>query len=427
MEEKLFKKYIILWLSQSVSGLGSSMTGFALVLWAYGQSQSAMSVSLMSFCNYVPYVLFSLFVGDFIDRHRKKTIMLVSDSVAAIGSLAVFAFLVTGHLSVWNIYIVNTIVGVTNAFQQPASAVATRWLVPKEKISNVSGMNSFSNNLIVVFSPMLAAFLFAIGGLSLVLLIDLASFVFAFCVLLFFIAIPEQVQQRTASSPFAGIAEGFSFLKKEKGILYIMLTMALINFFSRLTYENILSPMILARSSGNNIALGIVNACMGVGGIAGGIIVSIKKESRHKATAIYVSAALSFLFGDLIMAIGKNVYCWSVAAVAASLPIPFIMANQNAILYRKIPSVIQGRVFAVRNAIQYSTIPVGIILGGYLADYVLEPFMRSGNAMAVALGKVTGYGAGSGMAVMFLCTGVCGFTVSMASCLNRTIRQLNKI
>lgn len=342
MEEKLFKKYIILWLSQSVSGLGSSMTGFALVLWAYGQSQSAMSVSLMSFCNYVPYVLFSLFVGDFIDRHRKKTIMLVSDSVAAIGSLAVFAFLVTGHLSVWNIYIVNTIVGVTNAFQQPASAVATGWLVPKEKISNVSGMNSFSNNLIVVFSPMLAAFLFAIGGLSLVLLIDLASFVFAFCVLLFFIAIPEQVQQRTASSPFAGIAEGFSFLKKEKGILYIMLTMALINFFSRLTYENILSPMILARSSGNNIALGIVNACMGVGGIAGGIIVSIKKESRHKATAIYISAALSFLFGDLIMAIGKNVYCWSVAAVAASLPIPFIMANQNAILYRKIPSVIQG-------------------------------------------------------------------------------------
>lgn len=363
----------------------------------------------------------------FYRQAQEKTIMLVSDSVAAIGSLAVFAFLVTGHLSVWNIYIVNTIVGVTNAFQQPASAVATGWLVPKEKISNVSGMNSFSNNLIVVFSPMLAAFLFAIGGLSLVLLIDLASFVFAFCVLLFFIAIPEQVQQRTASSPFAGIAEGFSFLKKEKGILYIMLTMALINFFSRLTYENILSPMILARSSGNNIALGIVNACMGVGGIAGGIIVSIKKESRHKATAIYVSAALSFLFGDLIMAIGKNVYCWSVAAVAASLPIPFIMANQNAILYRKIPSVIQGRVFAVRNAIQYSTIPVGIILGGYLADYVLEPFMRSGNAMAVALGKVTGYGAGSGMAVMFLCTGVCGFTVSMASCLNRTIRQLNKI
>lgn len=56
-----------------------------------------------------------------------------------------------------------------------------------------------------------------------------------------------------------------------------MVTMALINFCSRLTYENILSPMILARSSGNSIALGTVNACMGIGGIAGGIIVSVKK------------------------------------------------------------------------------------------------------------------------------------------------------
>lgn len=425
MEEKSFKKYIILWLSQSVSGLGSSMTGFALVLWAYGQSHSAMSVSLMSFCNYVPYVFLSLFVGSFIDRHKKKTIMLVSDSIMAAGSVAVLAFLLVGCLDVWNIYVINAVVGITNAFQQPASAVATGRLVPKEKISNVSGMNSFSNNLIVVFSPMLAAFLFAAGGLPLILMIDLASFVFAFCILMFFITIPEQKQEKKYGSPFAGIVEGFDFLKKEKGIFYIMVTMALINFCSRLTYENILSPMILARSSGNSIVLGTVNACMGIGGIVGGIIVSVKKESRHKAVAIYVSAALSFLFGDLMMAVGENVFLWSVAAVAASLPIPFIEASQNTILYRKIPTAMQGRVFAVRNAIQYSTIPVGIIMGGFLADHVFEPFMSSGSRLAEMLKIIVGDSAGSGMAVMFLCTGICGFTVSMASCFNREIKKLD--
>lgn len=423
--EKSFKKYILLWISQSVSGLGSSMTGFALILWAYGQSHSALSVSMMSFCNYVPYVLFSLFVGGFIDRHSKKAVMLISDSIAAAGSLAVLAFLLAGCLEVWNIYVINAVIGVTNAFQQPASAVATGQLVPKEKISNVSGMNSFSSNLIVVFAPMLAAFLFAAGGLSLILMIDLASFAFAFCALLFFISIPEKEQEKKHTSPFAGIAEGFAFLKREKGILYIMLTMALINFFSRLTYENILSPMILARSADNSIALGTVNACMGVGGIAGGIIVSLKKESHRKAVSIYLSAALSFLFGDLMMAVGRNVIWWSAAAIAASLPIPFIMANQNAIMYRKIPEDMQGRVFAVRNAIQYSTIPVGIILGGYLADYVFQPFMASGNRLSGMLGTIVGNGAGSGMAVMFLCTGICGFTVSMASCFNREIRKLD--
>lgn len=423
--EKNFRKYIFLWLSQSVSGLGSSMTGFALVLWSYEQSHSAMSVSLMSFCNYVPYVVLSLFVGTFIDRHRKKIIMLVSDSIAAAGSLAVLVLAATGCLAVWNIYVVNVIIGVTNAFQQPASAVAAGRLVPEEKISNVSGMNSFSGNLIVVFSPMLAAVLFAAGGLPLILLIDLASFAIAFCVLLFFIVIPELPPEQRNDSPFVGIAEGFAFLKQEKGILYIMVTMALINFFSRLTYENILSPMILARSGESSTTLGVVNACMGTGGIAGGIIVSVKKEGRRKATAIYVSAALSFLFGDLLMAAGRNVFWWSVAAIAASLPIPFIMANQNAILYKKIPPVMQGRVFAVRNAVQYSTIPIGIILGGYLADYVFEPLMNSGSKPAEMLEKITGGGSGSGMAAMFLCTGICGFLVSMTACFNREIRKLN--
>lgn len=420
-----FRIYIILWISQSISQLGSSMTAFALVLWAYGQSGSALSVSLLSFCNYVPYILVSMFVGTFIDGHKKKTVMLVSDSVAAAGSLAVLLLLLTRCLSIWNIYLINAVIGITTAFQQPASAVAVGKLVPKDKISNVSGMNSFSGNLIVVFSPMLAAVLYAAGGLSLILLVDLASFMTAFCVLLFLIHIPEEIVKKKYTSPFAGLAEGFSFLQKEKGILYIMLTMAFINFFSRLTYENILSPMILARSRGSSIALGIVNACMGIGGIAGGIIVSVKKESRYKASAIYVSAALSFMFGDLVMAAGRNVFWWSAAAVAASIPIPFIMANQNTILYRRVPETMQGRVFAVRNAIQYSTIPVGILLGGYLADYVFEPFMDTGKGLGALMGKIVGTGAGSGMAVMFLCTGLCGFAVSIVSCFQREIRKLN--
>ena len=421
------KKYIILWLSQSVSQLGSSMTSFALVLWAYEQSRSALSVSLLSFCNYVPYILVSMFVGTFVDRHRKKTIMLVADSIAAVGSVTVLLLLAAGHLAVWNIYIINAVIGITTAFQQPASAVAVGKLVPKDKISNVSGLNSFSNNLIVVFSPMLAAALFAAGGLSLILLVDLTTFILAFCVLLFFIPIPDEFVKKEYQSPFAGTMEGFLFLKKEKGIFYIMLTMALINFFSRLTYENILSPMVLARSGGSSLSLGTVNACMGIGGIVGGIIVSLKKESRRKANAIYISASLSFLFGDLLMAAGRNVIWWSIAAIAASIPIPFIMANQNTILYKKVPEEMQGRLFAVRNAVQFSTIPVGILLGGYLADYVFEPFMSAETEFTMLLGQIVGRGSGSGMAVMFLCTGICGFMVSILSCFNREIRKLNNV
>ena len=420
-----FKKYIVLWLSQSISQLGSSMTAFALVLWVYEQTHSALSVSLISFCNYVPYILTSIFIGSFIDSHRKKSVMLVADSIPAMTSLFTLGFLIAGNLAVWHIYIVNMIVGVSTAFQQPASSVAIAKIVPKNKLSNVSGMNSFSGNLVIVFSPMLAAMLFSVGDLPLILLFDLFSFAVAFCVLLFLIRIPERLTKGKFKSPFAEIMFGFHFLKTEKGILYIMLTMAVINFFSRLTYENILSPMILARSSENNIVLGIVNACMGIGGIVGGLLVSMKRESRKKASMIYVSAALSFLLGDLTMAVGRNVFFWSFAALAASLPLPFIMAGQNLILYKKIPENIQGRVFAIRNAVQYSTIPFGILLGGYLSDYVFEPFMRSNSDIVTLLGKIVGIGTGSGMAVMFLCTGICGFVMSIFSLFCKEIQKLN--
>ena len=84
-----FKKYIIFWLSQLVSQLGSAMTGFALILWSYTKNGSAMTVSFLSFFQYVPYIVVSLFAGTFVDRHSKKKIMLVSDTIAAVCSLVI--------------------------------------------------------------------------------------------------------------------------------------------------------------------------------------------------------------------------------------------------------------------------------------------------------------------------------------------------
>ncbi|MDE7238377.1 MAG: MFS transporter, partial [Lachnospiraceae bacterium] len=142
-----YKKYIVFWLSQAVSQLGSQLTGFAWILWAYSQSHSAMAVSLMTFFNYVPYILVSLAAGAFVDSHSKKRIMLVSDSIAAICSVAVLFLSMSGGLRIYHIYMVNFVIGLTSAFQGPASAVAVGKMVPEEKLAQVSGMNSFSGNL----------------------------------------------------------------------------------------------------------------------------------------------------------------------------------------------------------------------------------------------------------------------------------------
>ena len=105
-----FQKYIILWLSQSVSQLGSALTSFALILWAYEQHGSALTVSLMAFCNYVPYVLVGLIAGAFVDRHSKKHIMLAADTIAALCSLSVLILSGLGLFRVWQIYLINAII-----------------------------------------------------------------------------------------------------------------------------------------------------------------------------------------------------------------------------------------------------------------------------------------------------------------------------
>lgn len=202
--------------------------------------------------------------------------------------------------------------------------------------------------------------------------------------------------------------------------------MALFNFLSRLTYENILPAMILARSNGNEKVLGCVSGILGIGGILSSLYVSVRKLPGNNVKLIYFSAAISFLFGDIFMGLGNNVWIWGFAALAASLPIPFISAGQNVILYHIIPSDKQGRVFAVRNAIQFSTIPIGILLGGFLADYVFEPFLLSHNKFSAFFQIFVGSNKGSGMGAMFLITGVIGFLISIAGYKNKRIISLSE-
>ena len=400
------------------------MTSFALVLWAYEQTNSAMSVSLMSFCRYLPYILVSLFAGAFVDTHKKKTIMLVSDTLAAVCSFVIFLSGTLGILEIWHIYAVNFIIGFMNSVQSPAMTVAIGRMVPKERLGQVSGMSSLSSNLITIMCPAAASALYAFGGLNTILFVDLFSFLFAFFVLLVFIYVPEEGSvQKKRVSPLQGCVEGFRFLHSHRGLWTIVMTMCVINFLSRLTYENILSPMLISRSGGT-AAVGIVNAVIGIGGVVGGLLVSTGKMSKDNIKLIYFSAGISFLTGDLLMALGRNSFVWALAGIAASVPIPFITAGQNVILYQKVPSEMQGRTFAVRNALQFSSIPVGILLGGFLADSVFEPFMASQSAFAGVLQRLVGSGAGSGMAVMFLCTSICGTLFSFLCYRSKGIDEL---
>ena len=390
-----------------------------------------LSVSLLTLCSYAPYVLVSVFVGGFVDRHRLKSIMLCADTVAFLCTRLIAALLLLNRLSVPWIYLVNAITGFMNAFQSPASAVANGRLVPQDKLTKMNGLQSISGSAVSLASPMLAAFLMSTFGIASVLLADVGTFLFAAGVLLFFIHIPRdevvnRVRKHGFESPFEELCEGLAFLKQDAAVRTMILIFTALNFFSRISYENILSPMILSRS-GSQQVLGLVSGILGFGGVIGGILAARLSQPKNLLRRIFLPGILSFLFGDLLMGAGRTPLVWALAAVGGSLPIPVLDSGGQYLLYTHVPKEVQGRIFAVRNALQFAAIPAGIFLGGVLADRAFEPFMAGTSSAAQAFAQLVGQGEGSGLAAMFLTTGTCGLLCCTAGyiALSRVLKKQN--
>ena len=118
------RDFFILWSTQSISQLGSSITAFALTLWLYEKTGSSLSTAALTICSYAPYVLMSIFAGALTDRFNKKKAMLGCDVFAVICTIIVFALFRANRLMVWHLYVLNAISGLMNTVQQPASEVA---------------------------------------------------------------------------------------------------------------------------------------------------------------------------------------------------------------------------------------------------------------------------------------------------------------
>ena len=86
-KEYVLRDFYVLWSTQSISQLGSSITAFALTLWLYEKTGSALSTAVLTICSYAPYVLMSIFAGALTDRFEKKKTMLVCDTMAAVTTL----------------------------------------------------------------------------------------------------------------------------------------------------------------------------------------------------------------------------------------------------------------------------------------------------------------------------------------------------
>ena len=406
-DERKFSSFILLWATQTLSRLGSSLTPFALILWAYGETGSAFDTALLTVSSYVPYILLSLPVGTLTDRMNKKHLMLLSDTAAALCTLTILFVWLSGNLELWHLYLVNCITGTAQTFQQPASEVATTLVTPEDKYQKAGSLNALAYSVINMASPMIATALYSVGGLTLVIIVDLSTFTVAFLSLLFFVRIPEMKKEKHEDSHIMmDLKEALSFLRTNMGILQVILFLAAINFIASI-YNAALPAMILSFESESVLAA--VQSTAGIAMIIGSAIATMMPTPKSRVRMIILSLFISMSTENFMLAFFRNPVMWCLGAFLGWLCIPVMNTNLDALMRSQIPSSIQGRVYSARNMLQFFTIPLGYLAGGFLVDSVFEPFMADG--VSTVFTQLFGTGKGSGAAFLFAVIGVMGVLV----------------
>ena len=400
--------FTLIWFGQLISLMGSAMSGFAITIWAWQEYNSATALAIVGVCTWVPGLIFSPFAGALVDRWNRKLVMMLSDLVSGLTTIFILLVYLNGSLAIWQLCLAGAISGVFQSFQWPAFSAAISVMIPKTQFARASGMMSMAEWGSGIFAPVLAGALMAPLGLQGILVIDIATFLFAVSTLLIIYVPPVPVSEEGAKSKTNIWQEalfGFKYIYEKTSLFLLQLIFAAGNLMA--SWGAILTaPLILSKTGNNAATFGIVQSAGALGGILGSSLITAWGGPKKKVIGVLGGWALCGFLGYFILGISHGLTFWLVGSFFGSFFGPVINSSNQAIWQSKVPPDIQGKVFSVRRVIAQVTGPVGVLLAGPLADRVFEPAMESNTALAARLGPYFGTGAGSGIALMVALAGL---------------------
>lgn len=354
--------------------------------------------------------------------------MILADLGACVSTAVVLLLYATGWLQVWHLYIAGAFAAVFQSFHFPAYSAAVTMIVPKEQYTRASGMISMAQSASGVFAPVFGAILLSFVGLSGVMVVDVVTCLTAIAVVLS-VNIPNpptsEEGRKSKGSLLKESVYGFRYIYERPSLLGLLLVFFATNLI--LTLSGTLSvPMILARTNNDNVILGIVQSLSGLGGLAGGLLLTVWGGPKRKVNGVLIGIAVSSLFVSLF-GLGREVYVWSLAGFLGYFLIPTANGASQAIWQAKVAPDIQGRVFSARLLIAQISGPISMLLGGLLADYVFEPAMMPGGSLASLFGGLIGTGPGAGMSLIFVITGALGMLVGLGGYAFDVVRNVETV
>ncbi|MET9430475.1 MULTISPECIES: MFS transporter [unclassified Streptomyces] len=420
--------FSVIWAGQVVSLVGNSVLRFAFVIEAWSAGERATAVTLLSLCALLPQVVLSPVAGALIDRSSKRTALQLADG----GGLVVVAALCAVHfagggLQAWQVYPAVALLGVSAAFQFPAMASAVPMLVRGDQLQRANGMLASAKSTAEVGGPALGGVLVALSGVGVVLVVDVASFVLAL-VTIRVVRFAGDARKTGAATGRKRILRdavaGLRHLFRQPSLRDLMLTFCVVNLVMVFGFAAV-QPMVLARTGNDAAALAAVNTAIGVGGVAGGLLMATWGGPRDRGRGMMLGIIGMCLTSQVAMALVDGVVGWCAAIFAGALLMPLINGAMHSLVQTKVEPEWHGRVFGAVMFLSQLSVPIATGVSGPLADTVFEPQASAGTGLFAVLGPVLGDGPGSGMAAMLLIAGLLGIAVALWGLARRSVRDID--
>lgn len=363
LRHKNFRYYLA---GMFISLTGTWMQNIAQPWLAYSLTKSAFLLSLIGALQFTPTLLFSLFAGVFIDRHRKKKIIMLTQASSLVITMILVILVWTGRIEYWHILILATLLGTVNALDMPARQAFVSELVPQEDLTNAIALNSMAFNLARIIGPAVAGLVMGIFGIGSAFLVNSISFGAVIVSLLFIKPLKLERAVIKETRILKQIKEGIGYIFKKNTLKYPIIILAIVGTFG--ANFNVLIPVFSATVlKSDATGFGILMSLMGIGSFCGAMFVAtFSKKGPNKLFLVASPVILGFL---LIVTgfSGSYLLAALLLAVTGFFLIAFL-SSANSTLQLNSSNEYRGRVMSIYTLIFAGSTPIGNLYAGWFME-----------------------------------------------------------
>ena len=369
---------------QTISLIGTWMTRLATAWLVYRLTKSALLLGAVSFAGQIPTFLFAPFAGVLIDRLDRRQVLVWTQVLSMVQSLALAALTFSGHITIHWILGLSVLQGIVNAFDMPGrQAFMIQMVDDRADLGNAIAINSSMVNVARLIGPSLAGMLIAVTSEGWCFLVDGISYIAVIASLLM-MRMPPAAIRRAAASTWTELKEGWDYVSKFLPIRTILTLFAVISLMG-MPYV-VLMPIFAAQVlHGGPHTLGFLMGATGIGALISAISLAARKNVRGLIRIIPVAAAV---FGIGLIGFGLSHVFWlsMIMVLIAGMGMMQGMAASNTIIQTLVTDDKRGRVMSYYTMAFMGMAPFGSLLAGTLAHAIGAPWTVIVNGSAILLG-----------------------------------------